>query len=84
MSGIGTGIIDIILEYPEIQETNTGRYFLDISDQRLMLILSYFVYIICFHISATVSWWVTHSPRKTEDVCSNSGIGRHIVARMTA
>ena len=27
--------------------------------------------------------WVTHSPRNTEDVGSNPGMGRYIVARMT-
>ena len=27
--------------------------------------------------------WVTHSPRNTEDVVSNPGEGRYIVARMT-
>ena len=34
-------------------------------------------------LSATVAEWVTSKPRNTEDMGSNSGTGRYIVARMT-
>ena len=33
-------------------------------------------------INTTVAYWVTHPPKYTEDVGSNPGTGRYIVARM--
>ena len=33
--------------------------------------------------SATVAYWVAHSPNNTEEVGSIPGTGRYIVARMT-
>ena len=31
--------------------------------------------------SATVAWWITYSPRNTEEVGSNPGTARYIVAQ---
>ena len=36
-----------------------------------------------FHMSGIVALWVTHLPRNTEDVGSDSCIGRNIVAQVT-